>query len=163
MVDTTPDDMYVDSKFIKPCTPQLALEVGENLRRDDAREVEQTMGLYAPVAVLQSYYHAAYGSTVYFHDAHGKAAGVAGVTKDNLIWMLCTDVIETKPHTFVREAKRWLDSLPNPYVYNHADMRNEVHIKLLKFLGFKFIQYYVYNGVPLISFIKPCVESQPPL
>lgn len=158
MVDTTPDDMHVDSKFIKPCTPQLALEVGENLRRDDAREIEQTMGLYAPVAVLQSYYHATYGS-VYFHDAHGKAAGVAGVTKDNLIWMLCTDVIETRPHTFVREAKRWLDSLPNPYVYNHADMRNEVHIKLLKFLGFKFIQYYVYNGVPLISFIKPCVNQ----
>ena len=155
MVDTTPDDMY-ESEFIKPCTPQLALEVGENLRRDDAREIEQTLGLYAPVAVLHSYYYAAYGSTVYFHDEHGKAAGVAGVTKDNVIWMLCTDVIETKPHKFVREAKRWLDSLPNPYVYNHADMRNEVHIKLLKFLGFKFIQYYVYNGVPLISFIKPC-------
>ena len=154
MVDTTPDDMYVDSKFIKPCTPQLALEVGENLRRDDAREVEQTLGLHAPVAVLQSYYNSAF--TVYFNDAHGKAAGVAGVTPENIIWMLCTPVIETRPHTFVREAKRWLDSLPNPYVYNHADMRNEVHIKLLKFLGFKFIQYYVYNGVPLISFIKPC-------
>ena len=157
MVDTTPDDMYVDSKFIKPCTPQLALEVGENLRRDDAREVEMTLGLYAPVAVLQSYYNSAF--SVYFHNAHGEAAGVAGVTPDNRIWMLCTPLIETKPHTFVREAKRWLDSLPNPYLYNHADMRNEVHIKLLKFLGIKFIEYYVYNGVPLISFIKPsCVE-----
>ena len=154
MVDTTPDDMYVDSKFIKPCTPQLALEVGENLRRDDAREVKDTLGLHPPVGVLESYYNSAF--TVYFHDAHGKAAGVAGVTPENIIWMLCTPVIETRPHTFVREAKRWLDSLPNPYVYNHADMRNEVHIKLLKFMGFKFIQYYVYNGVPLISFIKPC-------
>ena len=159
MDDTTPDDMYVDSKFIKPCTSQLALEVGENLRRDDAREVEATLGLYAPVAVLQSYYNSAFGHSVYFHNAHGEAAGVAGVTPDNRIWMLCTPLIETKPHTFVREAKRWLDSLPNPYLYNHADMRNETHIKLLKFLGFKFIQYYVYNGVPLISFIKPsCVE-----
>ena len=158
MVNITPDDMYEDSKFIKPCTPQLALEVGENLRQDDAREVEQTMGLYAPVAVLQSYYNSAYGQSVYFHDAHGKAAGVAGVTPDNVIWMLCTDVIETRPHTFVREAKRWLESLPNPYVYNHADMRNDVHIKLLKFMGFKFIQYYVMNGVPLISFIKPCAN-----
>ena len=156
MDDTTPDDMYVDSKFIKNCTPQLALEVGENLRRDDAREVEATLGLYAPVAVLQSYYNSAFGHSVYFHNAHGEAAGVAGVTPDNRIWMLCTPLIETKPHTFVREAKRWLDGLPNPYLYNHADMRNEVHIKLLKFMGFKFIQYHVHRGVPLIYFIKPC-------
>jgi hypothetical protein len=149
--------MYV-SDYIKPCTPQLALEVGENLRQDDIREVEQTLGLYAPVAVLQSYYSSAV--SVYFHDAHGKAAGVAGVTPENAIWMLCTPVIQTKPHKFVREAKRWLDSLPNPYVYNHADMRNEVHIKLLKFMGFTFVNYYVINGVPLISFIKPCANLQ---
>ena len=148
--------MYVDSKFIKPCTPQLALEVGLNLRDDDRREVEETVGLHAPDAVLQSHYNSAHGCSVYFHDAHGKAAGVAGVSPNNLIWMLCTPVIETKPHTFVREAKRWLDGLPNPYLYNHADMRNEVHIKLLKFMGFKFIQYHVHRGVPLIYFIKPC-------
>ena len=158
MVDSTPDDMYVDSKFSKPCTPQLALEVGENLRDDDRREVEQTVRLHAPVAVLQAYYDSAF--TVYFHDAHGKAAGVAGVTPHNIIWMLCTPVIETKPHTFVREAKRWLDSLPNPYVFNHVDMRNEVHVKLLKFMKFKFIQYHVYNGVPLLYYIKPCAHTQ---
>ena len=149
--------MYVDSEFIKPCTPQLALEVGLNLREDDRREVEALSGLVAPVAVLASHYNSAEGCSVYFHDAHGKAAGVAGVSPDNIIWMLCTPVIESKPHTFVREAKRWLDSLPNPYVYNHADMRNEVHIKLLKFMGFKFINYHVERGIPLIYFIKPCV------
>ena len=149
--------MYVDSEFIKPCTPQLALEVGLNLRDDDRREVEALSGLVAPVAVLASHYNSAEGCSVYFHDAHGKAAGVAGVSPDNIIWMLCTPVIESKPHTFVREAKRWLDSLPNPYVYNHADMRNEIHIKLLKFMGFKFINYHVERGIPLIYFIKPCV------
>ena len=154
MVDTTPDDMYVDSKFIKPCTPQLALEVGENLRYEDKREVEETMGLYAPVAVLQSYYNSAF--SVYFTSPHGKAVGVAGVTPGNIIWMLCTDEGDNHPHTFVREAKRWVNSLANPYLYNHVDMRNESHIKLLKLLKFKFINYYVQNGVPLITFIKPC-------
>ena len=96
--------MYVDSEFIKPCTTQLALEVGLNLREDDRREVEETSGLHAPVAVLASYFNSAVGYSVYFHDAHGKAAGVAGVSPDNIIWMLCTPVIESKPHTFVREA-----------------------------------------------------------
>ena len=142
------------SKYIQTCTPQLALEVGENLRYEDKREVEETMGLYAPVAVLQSYYNSAF--SVYFTSPHGKAVGVAGVTPQNVIWMLCTDEGDKFPHTFVREAKRWVNSLANPYLYNHADMRNESHIKLLKLLGFTFIQYYVKNGVPLISFIKPC-------
>ena len=143
-----------DSKYIQPCTPQLALEVGENLRYEDKREVEETMGLYAPVAVLQSYYNSAF--SVYFTSPHGKAVGVAGVTPGNIIWMLCTDEGDNHPHTFVREAKRWVNSLANPYLYNHVDMRNESHIKLLKLLKFKFINYYVQNGVPLITFIKPC-------
>ena len=146
-----------DSKYIQTCTPQLALEVGENLRYEDKREVEQTMGLYAPVAVLQSYYNSAF--SVYFTSPHGKAVGVAGVTPKNVIWMLCTDEGDKFPHTFVREAKRWVNSLANPYLYNHADMRNESHIKLLKLLGFTFIQFYVKNGVPLISFIKPCATQ----
>ena len=145
-----------ESKYIQPCTSKLALEVGENLRKEDAREVEETMGLYAPVAVLQSYYNSAYGQSVYFTSPHGKAVGVAGVTPQNVIWMLCTDEGDKFPHTFVREAKRWINSLPNKYLYNHADMRNESHIKLLKLLKFTFIQYYVKNGVPLIAFIKPC-------
>ena len=80
----------------------------------------------------------------------------------NMIWMLCTEASTEFPHTFVREARRWVDSLPNTYVFNHADMRNEAHIKLLKLLGFTFIRYHVVNNVPLIEFIKLCA-NQPPL
>ena len=144
------------SKYIHPCTPQHALEVGFNLRSEDRREVEETMGLAAPAAVLQSYYNS--DISVYFTSPHGKAVGVAGVTADNIIWMLCTDEGDNHPHTFVREARRWVNSLDNPYLYNHVDMRNESHVKLLKLLRFKFINYYVHNGVPLITFIKPCVN-----
>ena len=79
-------------KYIKPCTAQLAFDVGENLRWEDKREVEQVTGLCATAAVLQSYYNSAY--SVYFTVPNGKAAGVAGVTPDNLIWMLCTQASE---------------------------------------------------------------------
>ena len=156
MAVITPEDMHV-SKYIHPCTPQHALEVGFNLRSEDRREVEETMGLAAPAAVLQSYYNS--DISVYFTSPHGKAVGVAGVTADNIIWMLCTDEGDNHPHTFVREAKRWINSLDNLYLYNHVDMRNESHVKLLKLLRFKFINYYVQNGVPLITFIKPCVSQ----
>ena len=145
------------SKYIHPCTPQHALEVGFNLRSEDKREIEETMGLAAPAAVLQSHYASAF--SVYFTSPHGKAVGVAGVTPENIIWMLCTDEGDNHPHTFVREARRWVNSLDNPYLYNHVDMRNESHVKLLKLLRFKFINYYVQNGVPLITFIKPCARQ----
>jgi len=149
--------MYV-GKYIQPCTPELALSVGLNLRWEDRRETEQTTGLSAEASIIESHFKSAY--SVYFKVPNGKAAGVAGVTSQNIIWMLCTDASTEYPHTFVREAKRWVNSLPNPYLCNVADMRNEAHIKLLKMLGFTFINYYVYNKVPLIEFIKPCV---PPL
>ena len=160
MEDTTPDDMY-ESKFIKPLTAELALSVGQNLRWEDRREAEQLSGYCAEAVCVQAFYNSAYGSSVYFEVPNGKAAGVAGVSPDNIIWMLCTEASTEYPHTFVREARRWVDGLPNPYVYNHADMRNEAHIKLLKLLKFKFINYHVTNGVPLIEFIKLCANQSP--
>ena len=131
-----------------------ALSVGLNLRYEDRRETEETSGLCAEAAILQSYFNSTF--TVFFKVPNGKAAGVAGVTPQNVIWMLCTDASTEFPHTFVKEAKRWVNSLLNPYLMNQADMRNEAHIKLLKLLGFSFINYHVYNNVPLIQFIKPC-------
>ena len=158
MEDTTPDDMY-DSKFIKPLTAELALSVGQNLRREARREAEETTGYCAEAICVNSFYNSAYGSSVYFEVPNGKAAGVAGVTPQNVIWMLCTEASTEYPHTFVMEARRWVEALPNPYVFNHADMRNESHIKLLKLLKFTFINYHVYNGVPLIEFIKLCAPQ----
>ena len=154
MAYTTIDDMY-EGKYIQTCTPELALSVGLNLRYEDRRETEQTTGLTAEASIIESYYNSTY--SVYFTVPNGKAAGVAGVTPHNVVWMLCTDASTEYPHTFVREAKRWINSLLNPYLCNQADMRNEAHIKLLKLLGFNFINYHVYNNVPLIQFIKPCV------
>ena len=155
MATTQTNDMY-EGKYIQTCTPELALSVGLNLRYEDRRETEETTQLCAEAAILQSFYDSAY--SVFFKVPNGKAAGVAGVTPHNVIWMLCTEASTEYPHTFVREAKRWVNSLLNPYLFNQADMRNESHIKLLKLLGFTFVNYHVYNNVPLITFIKPCVR-----
>ena len=157
MAYTTIDDMY-EGKYIQPCTPELALEVGLNLRYEDRREAEETSGLCAEASIIESFYNSTY--TVFFKVPNGKAAGVAGVTPHNVIWMLCTEASTEFPHTFVREARRWVNSLLNPYLMNQADMRNDSHIKLLKLLGFTFVNYHVYNNVPLIQFIKPC-ENHP--
>ena len=95
------------------------------------------------------------GSAVYFTVPDGKTAGLAGVGDDGAIWMLCTPEIERYPITFAREAKRYVDSREEPLLWNIVDCRNTVHLKLLKFLGFKFLRKFEY-GPNNLHFIEFC-------
>ncbi len=69
--------------------------------------------------------------------------------------MLTTDAIEDYPITFAREAKRFIDSRDEPLLWNIVDKRNRTHLKLLKFLGFKFLRE-IEHGPNKLSFIEFC-------
>jgi len=139
--------------YIHPITYEAALEVATNLRSDDRREVVEGHGLnpmiLLPLAAEQ-------GSAVYFTVPDGKTAGLAGVGDGGAIWMLCTPEIERYPITFAREAKRFVDSREEPLLWNIVDCRNTVHLKLLKFLGFKFLRKVTHgpNNLPFIEFCR---------
>ena len=89
---------------------------------------------------------------------NGKTAGMAGVD-DGIIWMVCTPAIHEYPITFAREAKRFVESRTEPLLWNIVDKRNTVHLKLLKFLGFKFLRE-IYHGPNDLSFIEFCRVSR---
>ena len=139
--------------YIHPITLEAATEVASNLRSDDYREVTEGHGInpkaFLPMVAQRS-------STVYFTVPDGKTAGLAGVGNDGSIWMLCTPEIERYPITFAREAKRYVDSREEPLLWNIVDCRNTVHLKLLKFLGFKFLRKFEYgpNNLPFIEFCR---------
>ena len=64
------------------------------------------------------------------------------------IWLLGTDDITNKcSFHFLRWSKRFLPTLMEPYemVCNIVDARNTVHIKWIKWLGFKFIRPIIYG------------------
>ena len=140
------------SKYIHPITLEAALEVASNLRPEDRREVEEGHG-YDPIEYAK--FIAQEGSTVYFTVPNGKTAGMAGVSPEGAIWMICTPAIKDYPHTFARESKRFVESRTEPLLWNVADRRNIVHLKLLKFLGFKFLRELKY-GPNQLSFIEFC-------
>ena len=94
-------------------------------------------------------------SYVYFTVPDGKTAGMAGVGEEGDIWMLCTPDIHRYPITFAREAKRYVDSRTEPLLWNIVDVRNKAHLKLLKFLGFKFLRE-VKHGPNNLTFIEFC-------
>ncbi len=148
------------SNYIHPITMEAATEVAFNLRPDDFREVYEGHGDNPLVSIPRD---ALNGDTVYFTAPNGKTAGVAGVQQGGLIWMLCTPVVEKYPHTFARQAKKFVDSRTEPLLWNIVDKRNTVHLKLLQFLGFKFLRELKYgpNQLTFIEFCK-CVIPQSP-
>ena len=127
------------------------MEVASNLRSDDRREVEEGHGL-DPFVMITS--KAQEGSCVYFNVPNGKTAGMAGVDPGGLIWMLTTPAIEEYPVTFAREAKRYVERQKG-LLWNIVDKRNTVHLKLLKFLGFKFLRE-IFHGPNQLTFIEFC-------
>jgi ribosomal protein S18 acetylase RimI-like enzyme len=139
--------------YIHPSTLEAAYEVASNLRQEDLEECIEGWGikptLDIPLASLK-------GFCVYFTVPNGKTAGIAGIHDDGQIWMLCTKAIHEYPLTFAREAKRFIDSRPEPYLWNVVDARNTAHLKLLTYLGFEFHETIAFgpNNLPFIRFSR---------
>jgi len=127
--------------------------VALNLLPDDRSEVQEGHGHDPKTALVDSIRHC---DSVYFEVPNGKIAGLAGVHGNGQIWMLCTPAIYDYPHTFAREAKRYVDERREKLLWNIVDERNEVHLKLLRFLGFKFIRRLNYgpNNLTFIEFAR---------
>ena len=140
------------SKYIHPLTKEAAFEVASNLLPEDHREVEEGHG-HDPTVILPLTYDM--GDSVYFRVPNGELAGIAGVHGEGQIWMLCTPAILKYPVTFAREAKRYVDSRQEKLLWNIVDKRNIVHLKLLKFLGFKFLRE-LKHGPNQLTFIEFC-------
>ena len=72
--------------------------------------------------------------------------------------MLCTPVIKDYPISFARNAKQFLKTRPETILWNMVDKRNTTHIKLLRFLGFKFLRelQHVPNNLTFIEFVSLC-------
>ena len=141
------------SEFIQPITVEAAIYVASNLLPADRKEVKEGHGA-DPFKLLLL--EAAKGECICFKSPSGRTAGMAGVdTEDGRIWMLCTDVIHEHPLIFAREAKRWIESREEKLLWNVVDKRNKVHLKLLKFLGFKFLRELPF-GPNQLTFIEFC-------
>jgi hypothetical protein len=137
---------------------EAAMEVASNLRLEDRRELEEGHGLDC----MQYFKDMAYDPLcVHFTVPNGKTAGMAGVEPSGQIWMVCTPAIHEYPLTFAREAKRYVESRTEPLLWNIVDKRNTVHLKLLKFLGFKFLRELKHgpNQLTFIEFCRVCRRS----
>ena len=79
-------------------------------------------------------------------------------------WLLGTEAITDARWQFVRESKKWLSVIESDYdfLWNHVHSKNTVHIRWLKWLGFKLGEDIVYpSGETFHEFSKaitPCAS-----
>lgn len=119
------------------------MDVAQRMREADKQEVEALTGL-DPLAVLSlGLLHSSPCITCVASD--GEIVGIAGVApvvrnKVGSIWFLSTDAVEQHALQLVREGREWLDELNAlyPVLANVVTESNDVHIRLIKHLGFEF-------------------------
>ena len=139
-------------KYIHPITMEAAVEAASNLTPADYKEVCEGHGLFPrfhiPISAMQ-------GDSVVVQTPDGKTAAIGGVSEDGQIWLLSTPRIEEHPLALARDIKRFVDNRKEKLLWNIVDKRNTAHLKLLKFLGFKFLREFKY-GPNQLTFIEFC-------
>jgi len=137
----------------------LALWVADNLREEDARELETASGCSAHEAIFRSLASSSYRYCAFYN---GKPHSLFGIVDDpevdeaGIIWMVGTPLIEETKVATYKQAKGFLVGAFKEYKYlwNRVDMRNTLHVKWLKSLGFTFGEVERINGWPFQEFHK---------
>lgn len=141
--------------------------VANNLRKADVEEWEAFLGVH-PRTLLP--FMANDPNTYAIVNADGVPVGLCGVgpVKDNpligLVWMVATPQLEAHSLEFLRKCMSVIELFhaQYPILWNHVDARNEMHIRWLKWCGFKFIarkERFGAKSLPFIEIVrikKPC-------
>ena len=128
------------------------------LRFEDKREILSTAGMLPYTALYYSYLKSAIVFTIV--NDKKEPVGIFGVAVSGAIWLLATDKLKEIQFAFLKENKKVIDFLNTKYkiLWNYVDSRNSLHIKWLKWCGFKFINKKKYGVLkePFYEVIKIC-------
>lgn len=140
-----------------------ALELVEYMRPEDKEECMALVDGDLAMHLMASVHNCSRCFTV--RDPEGKLILMFGVAtypteqRTGVVWLLGTTLMEKYSYDFIRQSKFWLNELFG----NHYDLlcnvvyhKNELHIRWLKWLGFKFIRKVAIGkkGEHFIEFFK---------
>lgn len=161
----------VTEAYQRPSTIHDARYVADNMRAEDAAELQACSGIPPDEAMLLGFFHSKPCMTMVGRD--GRIMGMWGVTPEGTagrIWMLGTEKMSNMrqdKRVFLRKARAQLELLFNhyPVLFNWVDARNVVHVRWLQHMGFTFVAKHPEWGVERRLFyefvrIKPCVNQQ---
>ena len=132
-------------------------ELASNLRYEDKREVN-TLGKTPEQSLMSGYLFGRVCRSII--NNHGQVVGMYGVVpadnKTGIIWMLGSDNLKKIKTSFLKESRTEVNGINTlfPHLWNIIDSRNELHIKWIRWCGFKIIGERMINNVKFYEFCK---------
>jgi len=150
--------------YVKPTEPHEIPVVIRDLRKADIQEA-LACGMDPHKAIMGS---VAASTAIYTIMEGDRPIGLFGVGPIDLkempgvrvgcVWMVGTPGISRISTTFLKQSRKWVDTLHNyyPVLWNWVYASNTVHIRWLKWLGFKIIGMGSRgpHGLPFYQFIR---------
>ena len=136
---------------------QDVVDMTPNMRYADKREVE-AVGYTPEQALGLSYLSSQICRSIL--DKHGQVVGMYGVCpidkQTGQVWMLGTKGLLKIKNSFLRESRSEVEGMNSifPLLCNQIDSRNEVHLRWIKWCGFKIIGEKMINNVKFYDFCK---------
>jgi len=145
---------------VKTDIPFLA----DRLRKADREEVKASGGLSPRAALQRGWAHSEIARTIRT-DNSGKPVAIYGVVRIDQelpsggVWLLGTDDLTSYGMPFARRCGEHIEMLQESYpvLFNYVDARNSLHIRWLKWSGFRFIRRHECFGHekrPFYEFIR---------
>ena len=149
-----------DKGYVIPAAEEHIEVIAHNMRAPDVREV-RAVGHEPLDALRMSHHTSSLSWTAVIGGAPSIMFGVSPVCALTGLggpWMLGTDGIYQVRRQFIRECRGYVDQMMNlyPRLVNYTDVRNEVSIRWLKWLGFTFAPAISIgvNGEMFFPFMK---------
>ena len=146
---------------MKPYHRQSILEdaayLSLHLRYEDKREVE-TLGHSVDKALALAFGASQICRSIV--DNKGIVVGMYGVVplsdKTGQVWMLGSEGLVKIKTAFLKQSRSEVNGMNSifPHLCNFIDSRNEVHLKWIKWCGFKIIGEKVINNVKFYEFCR---------
>jgi hypothetical protein len=123
----------------------------KHLRKEDIKEIKAASGNKPEESLSQAFEQPNIGIWVgVYKDNPEIIFGVAHSACPDIgfPWMVCTNKLKESPKEFIVKCKKWVNgfSLQFPLLMNFVHAENELHIRWLKWCGFKFIQLHEEYG-----------------
>ena len=151
--------LHKEFNGIRKTIPEDINFLAPRLRYEDKREILDGAGINPYLGLQYSYNVSEICLTIV--DTKDIPVGIFGVSSEGAIWLLATPDIHRIRFSFLRESRKIVNLLNRKYkvLWNFVDCRNELHLRWLKWCGFKFIRKLNYgvNQKPFFEFIKICV------
>lgn len=135
---------------IRKATKEDVISIAPRLRDADQDEIMYAAGDYPKYVLERALDLPGLGSWVGCWNGQPEAIfGVAhGPMGIGIPWLVATDVIAEKPKYFVKMCRPWLDGWSMQYsqLTSFVHAKNELHIRWLKWCGFKFVALHPEYG-----------------